>query len=85
MIAALLSVLYLLAAGVVLMRCVCLAAHLNPAKWGRHRIHYALYAASLACLGAGALGVALAWPPARLMLLFGVAGWVLFDRRLPRA
>ncbi len=84
MMAALLSVLYLLAAGVVLMRCVCLAAHLNPAKWGHKRAHFALYASSLACLGAGALGVALGWQPACFMLLLGAAGIVLFDRRVPR-
>lgn len=81
---ALFHIATLLAAVVVLARCVCLGAHLNPSKWGRHRIHFGLYASSLASLGAGALGVALGWPPANLLLLLGAAGWVLFDRRMPR-
>mgnify|MGYP006921351327 CR=1 FL=1 len=78
------SAVAILAAGVVLMRCICLGAHLSPDKWGTHRLHYALFATSLACLGAGALGVALGWLPANLLLLFGVAGWVAFDRRMPK-
>ena len=41
--------------------------------------------AKRAALGAGALGVALHWQPASIMLLIGAAGVILFDRRTPRA
>lgn len=111
------TIFLLLAAGVVLMRCACVASHLTPRKWGRERpdmpapepwkrrwlvlwmirigahvlqafvlrIRYPAYAVSLAALGAGALGVALHWQPAGIMLLIGAAGVILFDRRTPRA
>lgn len=79
------TIFLLLAAGVVLMRCACVASHLTPRKWGARRIQYAAFAGSLAALGAGALGVALHWQPAGIMLLIGAAGVILFDRRTPRA
>ena len=76
--------LMILAAAVVLLRCACIAAHLSPRRWHGHRAQFAAYTTSLACMGAGALGVALAWPPAASMLLLGAAGLVLFDRRRPQ-
>lgn len=78
------TIFLLLAAGVVLMRCACIASHLSPRKWGARRVQYAAFAGSLAALGAGALGVALYWQPAGAMLLIGAAGVILFDRRIPR-
>lgn len=79
------TIVLLLAAGVVLMRCACVASHLTPRKWGGNRWRYAAYAGSLSVLGGGALGVALHWPPAGVMLLVGAAGVILFDRRKSRA
>lgn len=73
--------LMLSAAAVVLVRCACLAAHLDVKTWGGPRARFAAFAASISMTGAGALGVALAWAPAGMMLLLGLAGLVLFGRR----
>lgn len=79
----LITLLMLAAAGVVMMRCLCVAAHLSPARWFDHKFKLLGLSISYAFIGGGAVSFALGWMPGAYMLLFGLAGLILFDRRLP--
>lgn len=74
----------LVAMCVVLARCICVVPKLSHKNWGGHRAHFAALAGTYALLGGGAVGTALHWDMGPVMLLVGVSGWVLFDRRAPR-
>jgi hypothetical protein len=78
-----LTLVLMASAGVVMMRCLCLAAHLNPELWlGRK---WQLIGLSMACalLGGGAVGVFLRWGPSSELLVIGLALFFIFDRRKP--
>ncbi len=78
---ALVPLLSLLAAGAVLVRCVCIAARLNRRDWSGHPLRFVGMAAGYALTGGGAVGTALEWDFASHLLLFGMAGLVVFERR----
>lgn len=71
----------LLAAGVVLVRVVCVAAHLSRRNFNGHPLQFLALSASYALLAGGATGTVLHLKIGPLMLLVGVALWVVFDRR----
>ena len=74
----------LVAMCVILMRCICVVPKLSRRGWTGHRVHFAALAGTYALLGGGSVGTALHWPLGPTMLIAGVAGWVIFDRRAPR-
>ena len=75
------DLLLILASIVILLRCICLAGRISIESWDGHSLRFVGVAISYAMIGAGALGTALAFPHGSALLLFGTAGWVVFDRR----
>lgn len=71
----------LLAAGVVLVRVICVSANLSRRNFKGHSLHFLAIAASYALLAGGAVGTVLHLEIAPRLLLAGVALWVVFDRR----
>lgn len=71
-----------LAATIVMLHCFNLIAKLNPRNWLGHKLQFAGLAAAYASLAGGAVGTALGYPHSATLLLFGVAGIMLFDRRI---
>lgn len=71
----------LAAAVVVVMRSVCVAAHLSRKSWSGHLLQFVGLTLSYAFIAGGAIGTALAWPSGATLLLLGMSGWILFDRR----
>lgn len=78
------TVFALALAAVVLVRCVHVAASLNIRDWTGPRWQFVGLAGSFSSIAAGAFGVALAVHWAPLVLLSGIAGLIVFDRRTPR-
>lgn len=74
----------LIAMCIVLARCICMVPRLSPKGWTGRRAQFSALAGTYALLAGGAVGTALHWELGSAMLLIGVAGWVLFDRRVPR-
>ena len=68
-------------AGIVLVRCVCVAAKMSHREWEGHPLQFYGITASYALTGGGAVGMALGMVSAPVLLLIGVALWVVFDRR----
>lgn len=68
-------------ASIVLMRCVHVAARINIRDWHGPRWRFVGLAASFSALAAGAFGVALFVQWAAFVLLAGIAGLIVFDRR----
>lgn len=73
--------LSLLAAGVVLVRVICVSANLSRRNFNGHPLHFLAISASYALLAGGAAGTVLHWDIGPRLLLAGVALWVVFDRR----
>ncbi len=78
---ALLLVLMLVSAGVVMMRSTRQIASLSHRKWEGHLLKFTGLSLAHALASGGAVGIALGWHAAPVLLLLGVAGWALFDRR----
>lgn len=76
-----LLILVMLSAGVVMYHIICVSSRLSRKAWAAHPLRFLGLSASYGLVCGGSVGVALHWEPAALLLLFGVAGWVLFDRR----
>lgn len=76
------TILTSIAASVVLMHCICVASQLSRKEWGGHPLQFIGLSVSYPLIGGGALGAALGWPHAIWILLFGMAGLFLFDRRI---
>lgn len=68
----------------VLVRALCIVAHITRSRsvWPRWR--YLLFSLSAAALGAGAVGVVVGQGWGGLVLLAGSSGLILFDRRQRR-
>lgn len=66
---------------VVLVRCICISATLSRMRWEGHQARFAGVAAAHALLAGGAVGMLYGLPHAPVMLLAGVAGWIVFERR----
>lgn len=71
----------LLSITVVLLHCLHQIATLNHKKWTGHQIKFAGLALAHALVAGGAVGIALGMSAAPLLLLVGIAGKILFDRR----
>lgn len=84
MIPTIVNAVAMIAMCVVLARCICVVPKLSRTGWTGHRAHFAALAGTYAFLAGGAAGTALHWALGPTMLLVGVAGWVIFDRRAPR-
>lgn len=68
-------------ASIVLMRCVHVASRINIRDWRGPRWRFVGLAASFSAIAAGAFGVALFVQWAAFVLLAGIAGLIVFDRR----
>lgn len=77
----LIFVLSLFAAGVVLMRSTCVAASLSRRDWDGHTLQFIGITGSYGLVCGGAVGIPLGWSPGPVLLLIGVAGWIVFDHR----
>ncbi len=75
------NVIMSLAAGVVLVKTICLAAQVNARDWPGHPLRFAGLAAAHAFMAAGATGVALGWPNGAVLLMVGVAVKAISERR----
>jgi hypothetical protein len=76
------NIIFIFPAIVVLIRCVCVSATFSKRNWTGHQLQFAFLSASYALIAGGALGVAVGWHLGPACLLFGVAGMILFDRRI---
>lgn len=75
------QMLAMLAACIVMVHTVCVASSVSRKAWEGHALQFAGIAFSYALVAGGSLGVVLRWAHGPEMLLFGVAGWIVFDRR----
>lgn len=73
--------LLLLAAGVILVHCLCVISNLSHRKWSGHKGRFAGVTFSVALLAGGAAGMVLDYPPAPVLLIVGIAGAYIFERR----
>lgn len=73
--------LMMAAALVVLYRCIQLAAHMDRHSFTGHRLRFAMIALAYALIGSGAVATALGLASGAHMLLAGVAGVFIFERR----
>ncbi len=76
------NLILIVAAGIILMRCTCIVAKLSPRNWYGHRLQFLGLASSYSFIAGGAVGTAFAWHLGPSFLLVGLAGLVLFDRRI---
>lgn len=76
-----LTLIYLVAAAVVLIRALCLAPKSSAIRWQGHPLRFFGLALSYALLVPGAFGCALARPYGPTLLLIAVAMLLTFDRR----
>lgn len=77
------TMIVLFLALIVIFRALCLAAHLSYRKMRAHPFRCAGIAATNASCAAGALAIVMHHPIGGPLLLIGLAGTVLFDRRRP--
>ena len=66
---------------VVLVRVVCVASKLSRKAWSGHQWEFVGLSLSYSLVAGGALAVCMYWHDGSALLLYGVAGWILFDRR----
>ena len=71
-----------IAAVIVMLHVINLVSKFNHETWQGHKLHFAALAVSYAFLAGGAIAAVLRFPPSGAMLLLGVAGILLFDRRI---
>lgn len=77
----LMTVLMLIAAGVVMMRCLNVMAHMSHRRWNGHQVEFTALSIAYALTGCGAVGMALGWLPGGAVMLSGVALLFFADRR----
>ena len=75
------TLILLIAAGVILVHCICVTARLSRNKWHGHKGRFAGVSASIALMAGGAAGMVLDFAHAPLLLLIGMAGEFVFNRR----
>jgi len=75
------KILIILAAIIVMVHCTFMIAHLNHRNWFGHKMQFIGLAVAYSFIAGGSVGIALSWSPAAGVLLFGLAGWAVFDRR----
>lgn len=69
------------AAGIIVVRTVCLASKISARAWDGHPFHFAVIALGNSFVAVGAAGMVLCWPPASYMLLIGTASRLVMERR----
>ena len=74
----------LITTAVIFSHCLTLAADIKRHAWDGHLLEFTAFTLSIAALGAGAAGALLGWPPAVILLLVGIAGTIVIDRRKRR-
>lgn len=74
----------LVATAIIFSHCLTLAADIKRHAWDGHLLEFTAFTLSVAALGAGAAGVLLGWRPAGVLLLVGIAGTTVIDRRKRR-
>jgi hypothetical protein len=79
---AILFAVMLIAAGAVMMRCIDLVSVLSHKTWHGHWIEFFGFSFSIALTAGGAMGILLGLNTAPILFMVGVAGWILFDRRM---
>lgn len=77
----LLTLLILVSTIVVLMNSITLVAHLDRKLWFGQLYKFGGFSVSIALTAAGAVGILFGWEPASEMLMIGIAGRMIFDRR----
>lgn len=75
------SLILILAAIIILVQCTCIIAKLSPRAWLGSRLKFLGLSAAYALMAGGAVGTAAGWHMGPALLLIGVAGTVIFDRR----
>ncbi len=76
------NLILILAAGVILVHCTCIVAKLSPRNWFGHRLQFIGLSAAYSFIAGGAVGTAANWHLGPSLLLIGLAGLVIFDRRI---
>lgn len=76
-----LTVLMLVATGAVAMRCLSLVSILSHKKWVGHTVEFIGFSVAIALTVGGAFGILLGSNFGATLMLIGVAGWMIFDRR----
>lgn len=71
----------MIAAVVILTRCVCIASTHSRKTWEGHPLAFIGIATGYPLLVGGAIGMLLGWTASPWLLLFGVAIVILADRR----
>jgi len=77
----LIDTLIMAAAGIIVVRTVCLASKVSAKAWNGHPFQFAVIALGNSFVAAGAAGMVLCWPPSSYMLLIGTASRLLMERR----
>jgi hypothetical protein len=78
-----LMILMLAATGVVVVRCLCLVAHLNPRRFS-NKFRMAGLSLAYALVCGGSVGTLFGWHPGAALLLCGIASLIVFERRMWR-
>lgn len=76
------TLILILAAGVILVHCTCIVAKMSPRNWYGHRLQFFGLSAAYSFIAGGAVGTVVNWHLGSSLLLIGVAGLVIFDRRI---
>lgn len=76
------NLILILAAGIVMVHCTCIVAKLSPRNWFGHRFQFLGLSAAYSLVAGGAVGTAFSWHLGPTLLLIGLAGLVIFDRRI---
>lgn len=71
----------LLCAGIVVVRCVCVAARMSRREFTGHPLQFLGTTLGYTFIAGGAVGMVLQLGAAQWLLLAGVALWIIFDRR----
>lgn len=82
MIHPLLHYLSVLAALIIIVRCICIAAHLSRKEFPGHQLRFFVLAASYAICGGAAVASAFDARDGAHLLLLGMAGFFIAERRL---
>lgn len=75
------QIIQIAAALIVLARCIDWAANIDLHKWDGARLRFAGFSIGAGCLCGGAVGTALGASIGPGLMLFGLAAWIVFDRR----
>ena len=78
---ALMMIFILLSAGVVLVRCIHVITHLDRHEWDGHPLQFVGLSASYSLLAGGAVAVVFGTEYASALMLAGISGRIVFDRR----